>query len=82
MGTRGTTDVSPTGGRARSVTSFSSATEIAATAAARLAARAQTRDGQRRLASPTAPKAAMRGHLTHQADAITKRIVSGSQRIA
>jgi hypothetical protein len=78
----GWTDDSATGGLARSVTSFSSATVTAATAAARLAESAQTRDVQRRLESLIAPNAAMSGHFTHHADAAMNRIVSGSQRMS
>jgi hypothetical protein len=78
----GWTDDSATGGLARSVTSFSSATVTAATPAARLAESAQTRDVQRRLESLIAPNAAMSGHFTHHADAAMNRIVSGSQRMS
>ncbi len=79
MDMSGWIDDSATGGRARSVTSLSSATETAAAPAAMLADSAQTRV-QRRRASPTAPNAAMSGHFTHQADATTNTPVSGSQR--
>jgi hypothetical protein len=82
IGISGTTDdSSATGGLARSVTSLMRATDSAAAPAARLAESAQRRDAQRGRASPSAPKAAIRGHLTHQADATTKMTVSGSQRM-
>ena len=77
----GCTPDSPSGGRARSVSSFASATAEAAMPAAMLAESAQVREAQRGLASPSAPTAAISGHFTHQADATTNRIVSGSQRM-
>jgi hypothetical protein len=76
----GWSEDSATGGRARSVISLRSATDSAATPAATLAESAQVGANRRRVASLTAPTAAMRGHLTHHADATTKRAVSGSQR--
>lgn len=82
MGTNGSTADSASGGRARSVTSLITATASAAAPAAMLADSAETRDVQRGLESPIAPRAAMSGHFTHHADAATKRMVSGSQRIA
>jgi hypothetical protein len=82
MAISGCTDGSASGGLARSVACLRSATATAATPAARLAEAALTRDVQRRLESPTAPTAAMSGHFTHHADAVTNKTVSGSQRTA
>ena len=77
----GCTDDSASGGRARSVTSFTRAAATAAIPAARLADSAQVREAQRGRASPSAPTAAISGHFTHHADANTNKIVSGSQRM-
>jgi hypothetical protein len=75
-------DASASGGRARSVISFTRATVPAAIPAAMLAASAHVRaEEQRGRASPSAPRAAISGHFTHQADASTNRTVSGSQRM-
>ena len=82
IGMSGSTDDSPGGGLARSVTSFANAAADAAIPAAMLADSAQVRDEDRARASPSAPRAAIRGHFTHHADATTNSIVSGSQRMA
>jgi hypothetical protein len=70
---------SASGGRARSVTCFSSAARPSAISAA-VAPRSAAVGSHRRLAaSQQPPAAAMSGHLTHHADAITKTAVRGPQ---
>ena len=70
---------SATGGRARWVTSFTSAARPSAIRAA-VAPRSAAVGNHRRLAaSQQPPAAAMSGHLTHHADAITKTAVRGPQ---
>jgi hypothetical protein len=68
------------GGRARSARPFSPLTASPATPAAMSAVNAAA--GRRRpfQRSPHPPTTAMRGHLTHQAEATRKNAVSGSQR--
>jgi hypothetical protein len=69
---------SASGGRARSVTCFSTTVTPSATAAAPAAATAVV-GNRRRQASQQPPAIAKSGHLTHHADAITKSTVRGPQ---
>ena len=66
------------GGRARSVKYFTSTVTPSANAAAPEAASAAV-GSRRRTASQQPPVTAKSGHLTHQAEAITKTAVSGPQ---
>jgi hypothetical protein len=66
------------GGRARSVTCFSTTVTPSATAAAPVTATAVV-GNRRRQASQQPPATAKSGHLTHHADAITKSTVRGPQ---
>jgi hypothetical protein len=68
------------GGRARSVTCFSTTVTPSAIAAAPEAANAVI-GSRRRRASQQPPVTAKSGHLTHHADAITKTTVRGPQWI-
>jgi hypothetical protein len=70
---------SASGGRARSVSCFISTVMPSAIAAAPVAAKAAVGSRRRLAASQQPPVSAKTGHLTHQAEAITKTAVSGPQ---
>jgi hypothetical protein len=69
-----------TGGRARSKSSLITVTRTPAAATAPSAAKV-ARGRQRLRQSPAAAITANSGHLTHQADATSKRKVAGLQRM-
>jgi hypothetical protein len=71
---------SATGGLARSNHCFRSVTTSPAAATAAPAAKVARGRLRHLAASPAAPKAAINGHFTHQAEASRKTTVSGCQR--
>ena len=70
---------SASGGRERSVMSFTSTVMPSATAAAPAAASAAVGSTRRLAASQQPPATAKSGHFTHQAEATTRTAVSGCQ---
>ncbi len=76
-----TASIPETGGRARSKSSLKTVTNAPAAATAPNAANV-ARGRHRRRQSPAAASAAIKGHLTHHAEASRSRKVAGPQRMS